>query len=102
MFGFIVSFETTPGHRDEVVSLLLSGVDRLSEVGCRQYTVAVDPSDAVTIWVTEVWESDDAHAASLQLPEVRDAINRASPMIVGSTFRVATDVAGGLGLPLSP
>ena len=36
--------------------------------------VAKDPETVEVIWITEVWESKEVHAASLGLPSVRDAI----------------------------
>ena len=98
MFGYINSFETQPGSRDEVVAILLADVESLRAVGCLQYTVAVDPGDEVTIRVCEVWESEQAHAASLQLPETKAAIARAMPMLSGEFETAATEVRGGLGL----
>lgn len=98
MFGYINAIGTRSGKRDEVVAILLEGVEGLRAVGCLQYTVAVDPGDEVTIRVSEVWESEEAHAASLQLPETKEAIARAMPMLSGEFEAVATEVRGGLGL----
>ena len=61
--------------------------------------VGVDPEDDATIWVSEVWDSADAHAASLQLPSVRAAIERAMPMLTGDFTGQRVSVAGGLGVP---
>jgi quinol monooxygenase YgiN len=49
--------------------------------------VAVDDSDADGVWVTEVWESAEAHTASLQLDRVRDQIRRAMPILDTEGFR---------------
>jgi quinol monooxygenase YgiN len=51
--------------------------------GCLSYIIAKDSADPDAIWVTEVWESKDRHAASLQLRAVRSAITRAKPIIAG-------------------
>ena len=82
--------------------ILLSGLDGLAAVGCQQYTVAEDATDEVTIWVTEVWLTRQAHEDSLQLPETQDAIKRAMPMLTGEFSSVETQVHGGLGLPHLP
>ena len=34
-YGYIGSMKAQPGHRDDVVSLLLNGVDGLREAGCQ-------------------------------------------------------------------
>jgi quinol monooxygenase YgiN len=97
-YGYIASMKTQPGHRDDVVAILLGGVDGLREVGCRLYVVACSATDDVTIWVSEVWQSKEHHDASLQLPETRAAITRARPMLTGEFTGQETTVAGGLGL----
>ena len=83
-YGYIGSMKTQPGKREEVVAILLSGVDALQEVGCVQYTVAVSLDDDVTIWTSEVWGDKTRHDASLQLPTVKDAIERAMPLLTRS------------------
>jgi quinol monooxygenase YgiN len=54
---------TRPGHRDDVVAILLSGVDGLRAVGCQLYVVSVADAEPDLIWVTEVWDSKEAHDA---------------------------------------
>jgi quinol monooxygenase YgiN len=95
-YGYIGSMKTQPGKRDDVVAILLSGFDGLRAAGASQYTIGVDATDEVTIWVSEVWESEAAHAASLELPETKAAIGRAMPMLAGDFTRVETDVRGVL------
>ena len=95
-YGYLATMRTTAGHRDDVVKILLSGVDGLREVGCRLYVVGVSETDPELIWVNEVWESKEHHAASLQLPETRAAIARAMPMLTGEFTGQELTVAGGL------
>lgn len=76
-----------PGKRDELLAILAEG-DRAEPLpGCRLYLVAVDETDADGVWVTEVWESEEAHAASLQLDRVREQIGRAMPLLDPAGFR---------------
>lgn len=97
-YGYLASMKTTPGHRDDVVSILLSGVDGLRAAGCRLYVVSVSDVDEETIWVTEVWQSKEHHDASLRLPETKAAIGKAMPMLTGEFTRQELSVVGGLGL----
>ena len=96
-YGYIGSMGTKPGHRDEVIAILLSGVDGLSAVGCDAYIVGVSESDPDIIWVTEVWKSKEHHDASLKLPEVGAAVAKAMPMLTGEFSRQELTVVGGLG-----
>jgi quinol monooxygenase YgiN len=97
-YGYIGSMKTKAGRRDEVVSILLSGVDGLREVGCRLYVVSLDQADDDTIWVSEVWDSKEHHDQSLRLPQVKDAIGKAMPVLTGEFTSRELRVVGGLGV----
>lgn len=90
------SMRTVSGRRDDVVEILLSGVNGLSKVGCHLYVVSVDESDPDVVWVYEMWESKQHHAASLQLPATREAIRAAMPMLTGEFSASETSGVGGL------
>ena len=49
------------------------------------------------LWITEVWDDQASHAASLTLPAVQQAIARARPLIAGFSNRVVTTPIGGIG-----
>jgi quinol monooxygenase YgiN len=97
-YGYIGSMKARPGHRDEVMALLLGGVDGLRAAGCDIYLVGASDADDDTIWVSEVWKSKEHHDASLQLPEAKAAIGRAMPMLTGEFTSREMTIAGGLGL----
>src|SRR5471030_1391903 len=61
LYGYIGSMKTKPGRRDDVVSILLAGVDGLREAGCHLYVVGSAHADDNTIWVNEVWASKSHH-----------------------------------------
>ena len=96
MYGVIGKMHAQPGARDELVAILLEGVSGMP--GCLSYVVANDVSDPDAIWVSEVWVDEEAHAASLELPSVRDAIDRGRPLIAGFGERFVTQPVGGHGL----
>jgi quinol monooxygenase YgiN len=97
-YGYIGSMRARPGSRDEVIAILLGGADGLRAAGCQVYAVCTAPEDPDIIWVTEVWDSAEAHHSSLQLPETKAAISRAMPMLTGEFTRQELVVAGGLGV----
>jgi quinol monooxygenase YgiN len=96
MYGLIGKMLTAPGQRDAVISILMEGIERMP--GCLSYIVAEDPSDPNAIWITEVWDSEASHKASLQLPAVQEAIAKAKPMITGFGEHIVTKPVGGVGL----
>ena len=96
MYGLIGKMTAQAGKRSALTDILVKGVAGMP--GCLSYVVADDPADTNVIWITEVWESKEAHAASLQLPSVRDAIAKGRPLIVGMERVAETSPVGGSGL----
>lgn len=94
MYGLIGKIRSTPGQRDALIAILLNGVSEMP--GCLSYIVARDPSDADAIWITEVWDSQESHAASLSLPSVQRAIAKARPLIAGFGERFETQPVGAV------
>ena len=96
MYGLIGKMTAIEGQRDALTAILLEGLGRMP--GCLSYIVAHDPADADAIWVTEVWTDEAAHRASLQVPEVREAIRRGMPLIATFGDAQVTTPVGGVGL----
>jgi quinol monooxygenase YgiN len=96
MYGLIGKMSAVTGKRDELIAILLEGVDDMP--GCLSYVVSKDSSDADAIWVTEVWDSKASHDASLSLPRVTQAIARGKPLIAGFGNGVVTMPVRGHGL----
>ena len=96
MFGLIGKMRAVPGQRDALIAILLESTTQMP--GCLSYIVAKDEADVDAIWVTEVWDSEDSHRASLYLPQVQAAIARARPMITGFDSHIRTAPVGGVGL----
>lgn len=96
MYGLIGKMRCVPGKRDAVIAILLE--DTANMPGCLSYVIAKDPTDPDAIWITEAWDSQASHKASLSLPSVQQAISRARPMIAGFGERFETQPVGGHGL----
>jgi quinol monooxygenase YgiN len=96
MFGLIGNMKAVEGQREALVAILLENIDAMP--GCLGYVVAEDPKDPDGIWISEVWDSADSHKASLSLPSVREAIERARPLIAGFGQYIETRPVGGHGL----
>ena len=97
MYGLIGKINCVPGQRDAFAALLLDGTGDMP--GCFSYVIAADPSDENGLWITEVWDSQASHKASLSLPSVQAAIAKGRPMIAGFSNRAETTPLGGIGLP---
>ena len=96
MYGLISKINTVPGHRDALVAILLEGTQAMP--GCISYVIASDPADDNAVWITEVWDSQASHHASLSLPAVQAAIAKGRAVIAGFDSRVETIPIGGHGV----
>lgn len=96
MYGMIGQMQATEGDRDKLIAILLNGTKDMP--GCKLYAISADTADETSIWITEVWESEEAHQASLQLPNVQAAIAEGRPMIAGFGARHIVTPIGGVGI----
>lgn len=85
-----------PGQREALAALLTTGVGAMPR--CRSYVIALDEADVDALWITEVWDDQASHAASLGLPEVQALIAKARPLTAGFGARVVTTPLGGVGI----
>ncbi|HET7076057.1 MAG TPA: putative quinol monooxygenase [Chloroflexia bacterium] len=98
-FGLYGKIVTQPGQKDALVAILLEAAGTMPDVpGCDLYIINLSPTEPDAIWVTEVWQSREAHAASLTRPEVQALIARGRPLIAGGE-RIEVVPVGGKGLP---
>jgi len=96
MYGLIGKMLAVPGQRDALIAILLEGTAEMP--GCLSYIVAIDPTEADALWITEVWDTEANHQASLSLPSVQQAIAQGRPLIAGFGERTITSPVGGHGL----
>jgi len=96
MYGLIGRMTAVAGQRDALAAILLEGTHTMP--GCLSYVIAQDPADDDALWITEVWDSQASHKASLSLPSVQAAIAKGRPLIAGFSNRVETHPIGGHGI----
>jgi quinol monooxygenase YgiN len=96
MYGLIGKITAVSGQREALIAILLEGTRDLP--GCLSYIIACDTADEDAIWITEVWDSQASHQASLSLPPVQAAIAQGKPLIAAFGERFVTEPVGGLGL----
>lgn len=84
----------SPGKRDELIAILTRRNQALAGVGCLLYEVGTNDDAPDTVFVIELWESPYAHRASLELPDVRAAIDEARPLLSGEFGGFQFDVQG--------
>lgn len=94
MFGLIGKMRAAPGRRADLIAILGESTEAMP--GCLSYIVAEDASDPDGIWITEVWDNEASHKASLELDSVKAAITKARPIIAGFDMSVKTTPITGV------
>ena len=96
MYGLIGKIECQPGQREALAKILLTGIAHMP--GCISYIVANDNSDEDSLWISEVWQDQSHHQASITLPSVQQAIQQGRPLTKAFAQRFETTPLGGTGL----
>lgn len=88
-----------PEKRDELLGYLLEAAKEMNAVEtCHIYIVGVNHEESDNVYVYEVWDSEEAHIASLSLPVFQALIQKARPIIAGLESYPALKIYGGKGL----
>ncbi|MBJ7439240.1 MAG: antibiotic biosynthesis monooxygenase [Sphingopyxis sp.] len=80
-YGLIGQMIAQPGQRAALAAILSEGTGAMS--GNIAYLIGEDSANADVIWIVELWDSKESHAASLGLPAVQAAIKQGRPLIAG-------------------
>ena len=101
-YGCYVKFTTQPGQRDALVEHLLSAATFIEKAaGCELYIINTSPTEPESVWVTEVWRSQEEHDASLTIEGAQAAIKQVLPLLAGSPEKIDVLPVGGKGLTLA-
>jgi quinol monooxygenase YgiN len=101
-YGCYVKFTARPGQRDALVDHLLHAAALAENApGCQVYIVNISPSEPESVWVTEVWRSQQEHDASLNVGEAQAAIKQVLLLLAGSPEKVDLLPMGGKGVTLA-
>ena len=94
LYGYLASIKAKPAQRDALI-VVLAGASR-DMPGCLSYVVYKDVTDPDIVWVSEIWRSKAVHDASLNLPQVKDAMARGAPLIASVVTHTETVPVAGL------
>ena len=97
-FGMQVVMTAIHGKGEELAAIMLDASKLVSKLkGCLIYVVQLSTSEKDTVLITEVWASVEDHKASLSVPEIRELIGNARPLIAGMAHHTAKPL-GGVGI----
>ena len=80
MYGLIVKLTAATGRRNDLITMM-GGADSHTVPGCLSFIVAEDAANEDVLWITEVWETQAHHEASLQAPAVEPSLANADTLI---------------------
>ncbi len=101
-YGCYVKFTARPGQRDALLEHLLHAAAAVSKVaGCQLYLINASPTETESVWVTEVWRSQEDHDASLTIEGAQEVIKQVLPLLAGSPEKTDVLPVGGKGLTLA-
>jgi quinol monooxygenase YgiN len=93
-FGMQVTLKAFKGKGDELAQLMLQAAQLIeNQPGCQTYIVIRSMSDPDQVMITEIWDSQQTHQASLANQEVSNIIN--------STRSLITQMQHHAGRPLN-
>ncbi|RXZ66741.1 antibiotic biosynthesis monooxygenase [Pelagerythrobacter rhizovicinus] len=78
-YGLIGQIIAQPGQRAALAAILTEGTEKMP--GNFAYLVGEDAANPDALWVVEIWADEEAHAASLALPQVKAAIAKGRSLI---------------------
>jgi len=93
-YGLIVQIIAVSGERDALIALLDAAFTNIP--GMLSHVIAHDMENDDAIWVTEAWESKEAHGACFSIPQVQASMQEGRPMIAEMGQRVETIPVAGL------
>jgi quinol monooxygenase YgiN/mannose-6-phosphate isomerase-like protein (cupin superfamily) len=102
--GRYVKFTAKPGQGDALVERMLGAAEGLQATpGCELYVINRAADDPDTVWVTEVWRSQEELDASLETEEAKAAIPEVLGLVQEGSFeRIDVTPVGGVGLEDQP
>ncbi len=80
-YGLIGQMLAQPGQRAALIAILSEGTRAMP--GNFAYLIGEDSANSDAIWIVELWDSQESHAASLALSGVQAAIKQGRPLVAG-------------------
>lgn len=99
-YGLYGKLQAKAGMGEKLAHILLQAAELVSTAkGCQLYFISLDKSEPDSVWITEAWDSEIDHDASLNTPGVRELIGQAMPLLDGAPEKgQKLRILGGLGV----
>lgn len=98
-FGLFGKFTVKEDERESLVSILLEAAESMENLDeCEMYHVSICENEPNSVFVYEVWSSENAHRESLTLESTQLLIKQAKPIITGMERIATLKPEGGKGI----
>lgn len=98
-YGVNGYIKASPGKGKELLNYLLEAANEMEHVvGCYCYIVGINDEEPDNVFIYEVWEDEDAHKASLEIPVFQELIMKARPIIADLVSYPTLTIHGGKGI----
>jgi quinol monooxygenase YgiN len=89
-----------PGKIDELIDIMKQAAKLVAnEKGCHMYIVNASRDEEDVLWITELWDTQEGHDASLKSDEVKAIIAQALPLISKPPEQISLTPLVGKGMP---
>ncbi len=96
MYGLITPLTAASGRREELALTLLDPA--ANRRGCHHYVVALGADGPDSLWVTEIWVSEEAHRAWVADIKASEVLRPALALIATWGDTVITRPMAGIGI----
>ena len=90
-YGLVLKLRAQPGKRAELLQAMR--LDPADLPGCRAYILSADLSDPDALWLTEYWDTKQAHDVAVEMPVIKDLTLRGRPFTAGLEVRAEVEPA---------
>jgi quinol monooxygenase YgiN len=97
-FGMFNKFAAHAGKGEELLQHLLKAASLVENAaGCELYIVNMSPSEPDVVWVSEIWDREEDHRASLSNEGATELIQATIPLLARPPEQILVVPVGGKG-----
>lgn len=100
-YALYTRFTTRLGKGHSLIEILMKANQIVSSAkGCHLYIINHDIDNSDSVWVTELWDSQEDHAISLTLDGCKELIVEAMPLLASEPKQIILKPVAGKGTGL--
>ena len=94
-FAMQVQMQASDGRGDDLAAIMIQAANAVKNMpGCQAFVVMQGMSNPDQVMITEIWDDQADHQASLKNPEIKTIINAARSLIAHMEHQVGRPLTG--------